>query len=223
MINEKQTEKSMLKAVHNYFSSGYIYGLKNSFIFNHNWESDYFCVNRDGYSFEVEVKISRADFKNDVKKEKHGLFKDNPKKKLIPNRFYYALPPDLIDEKDIPDYAGLIIVNGSHATIVKRAPFIHKVKYDFRKILCDKFYYQWLNQKRKLNHIEYELETANRTIATLNIWQFTAEKKKWRIMKIDYPNKLVTGKADEQWDKKTRKYTGGEEIKEFNFKDVKFQ
>lgn len=151
------------------------------------------------------------------------MFKENPKKKLIPNRFYYALPPDLIDEKDIPDYAGLIIVNGSHATIVKRAPFIHKVKYDFRKILCDKFYYLWLNQKRKLNHIEYELESANSKISTLSIRQFTAEKKKWRIKTIDYPNKLVTGEADAQWDKKLMKHIDEKETKQFNFKDVKFQ
>lgn len=223
MKNKKQTEKSMLKAVHNYFSNSYKYCIKNSFIFNNNWESDYFCVNREGYSFEVEVKITKTDFKNDLKKIKHGLFIDNPKKKLVPNKFYYALPPDLIDEKDIPKYAGLIIVNGSHATIKKHAPFIHKNKYDFRKILCDKFYYQWLTQKRKLNHIEYELESINHMIATLNVYSFKTEKRVWKIKTIDYPNKRVSGELCPKLNRKTRLFEGGGLIKEFEFKDVIFQ
>lgn len=223
MKNEKQTEKSMLKAIHNYFSSTYKYCIKNSFIFNHNWESDYFCINREGYSFEVEVKISKSDFKNDIKKEKHGLFVDNPKKKLVPNKFYYALPDGLIDEEEIPKYAGLIIVKGSHATIKKRAPFIHKNKYDFTRILCDKFYYQWLTQKRKLNFIQYENECLNKKIENLNIFSFKAEKRTWKIKTIDFPNKKVVGESNIEWNKKTKQFEEEKLIKEFDFKDVSFQ
>lgn len=219
----KHTEATILKAVHNYFSSTYKYCIKNSFIFRYDWESDYFCINREGYAFEIEAKISRADFKNDVKKEKHSLFKENNKKRLTPNKFYYAVPRDLIKEDEIPKYAGLIYIDGSHATIIKRAPFIHKVKTDFRKILCDKFYYQWLNDKKKLHFQEYELETANNKVSKFFINRFVADKKIWLIKSIDYPNRKVTGESETKWDKTTRSYDKGQEIKEFKFNDVKFQ
>jgi len=164
----KHTEATILKAIHNYFSSGYKYSIKNSFIFRFDWESDYFCVNREGYTFEIEAKISEVDFKNDFKKEKHKLFIQNINKRLRPNKFYYAVPRDLIKEEEIPDYAGLIYVDDSHATIIKRAPFIHKEKYDYRKILCDKFYYQWLNNRREKNILEDKLESTNNRIK--NFW-----------------------------------------------------
>jgi hypothetical protein len=217
------TEATVLKAVHNYFSSGYKYCIKNSFIFRYDWESDYFCINKEGYAFEVEAKISRADFKNDVKKEKHLLFVENLNKRLTPNKFYYAVPRDLIKIEEIPKYAGLIYVDATHATIIKRAPFIHKIKTDFRKILCDKFYYQWLNDKKKLHFQEYELESAKNKVTNFFIHRFMADKKIWSIKSIDYPNKKVIGESESRWDKKTRSYEEGEEIKEFYFKDVKFQ
>jgi hypothetical protein len=218
----KHTEATVLKAVHNYFSSGYKYCIKNSFIFRYDWESDYFCVNREGYSFEVEAKISKADFKNDVKKEKHKLFDDNPAKRLLPNKFYYAVPRDLIKEEEIPKYAGLIYIDNTHATIVKRAPFIHKIKTDYRKILCDKFYYQWLSDKKKVHYMEYELEGAKNRLNNFFLFRFNADKKTWKIKTIDYPNKKVTGESETKWDKKTRSYENNVEIKEFDFNDVKF-
>lgn len=219
----KHTEKTILKAVQNYFSSGYNYGIKNSFIFRHDWECDFFCVSREGYSFEIEAKISKADFKNDAKKEKHKLFIDDTTKRLRPNRFYYAVPKGLIKEEDIPKYAGLIYVDGTHAYIEKRAPFIHKTKTDFRKILCDKFYYQWLNDKRKLHHLEYELEITNNKIKNLWINGFIADKRNWTIKSIDYPNKKVTGESIPHWDLKKQDYVSKFEIKEFDFKDVNFK
>lgn len=213
----------MLKAVHNYFATDYKYCLKNSFIFRYDWESDYFCVNKQDYSFEVEVKISKADFKNDFKKDKHKLFAEKDTKRLIPNRFYYAVPKGLINESDVPEYAGLITVEGSHATIVKRAPFIHKKKHDYRKVLCDKFYYKWLQQKKNLQIIEHDLEVANNKIANLWIDCFIADKLNYNIMNIDYKNKRVTGEQIPYWDMKTKVYVNTREVKVFDIKDVKFK
>jgi hypothetical protein len=220
---EKHTERSMLKAVHNYFGD-YKYCLKNSFVFRYDWESDYFCVNRDGYSFEVEVKISKADFKNDFKKEKHKLFLDKETSRLTPNRFYYAVPKGLITEADLPPYAGLIIVDGSHAFLQKRAPFIHKKKHDFRKILCDKFYYNWLIQKKKVGMIEHDLEVANNKISNLWINSFVVDNIKWDILRLDLKNGTVVGKQIPFYDKKDGyKLIKSEEEKEFKIKDVKFK
>ena len=213
----------MLKAVHNYFATDYKYCLKNSFVFRYDWESDYFCVNNEGYSFEIEVKISKADFKNDFKKDKHQLFLAKDTKRLVPNRFYYAVPKNLIKESDIPPYAGLIYVEGSHAQIVKRAPFINKKKYDFRKVLCDKFYYKWLQQEKKLNIAKYDLDVANNKIEKFWINGFTADKLNYNILKIDYENKKVTGEQVPYWNKKTNEYIKTREVKEFDIKDVKFK
>lgn len=220
----KHTEQSILKGIHNYFSSTYKYCIKNSFIFRHDWESDYFCLSKEGYALEIEAKISKADFKNDIKKEKHKLFDENLNKRLLPNKFYYAVPTDLIKKEDVPKYAGLIYVDDySHATIVKTAPFIHKQKFDFRKILCDKFYFQWLNDKRKVHHMEYEIQSLTNRISNFWITKFIVDKRIWSIQKIDIKTRKVTGELQPQWNTKTRDYDKEGTIKEFDFKDVKFQ
>ena len=164
---KKHTEATIIKELRRYFQNGYSYRIDNAFIFSYDWESDFFCTNREGYSFEFEVKISRADFKADLKKNKHQLFtkgtftqthNGNSKeieKKFIPNRFYYAVPEGLITKEEVPEYAGLITV-GSHISIIKRAPFIHRRKLEFRKTLCDKFYHRWIEERRRNNLMAYD-------------------------------------------------------------------
>lgn len=60
------------KCLRNKFHS-HKYQLSNSFVYNE--ESDFFSITSTGYSQEVEVKISRSDFKADFKKYKHNSFK----------------------------------------------------------------------------------------------------------------------------------------------------
>ena len=48
---------------------------RNKYIFKSDWESDFFCVSDSDYCIEVEVKVSKGDFKADFKKEKHTFFK----------------------------------------------------------------------------------------------------------------------------------------------------
>lgn len=123
--------------------------INNLYVFN--WESDILFLTNSGYWYEIEVKISKSDFKADFKhkKSKHELVllsKENTNK---PNYFYYAVPKDLIPLEDIPEYAGLIYVdeNGSHE-IIKKAPILHKVKNDPNKMnLLDKFYNNFMNAK----------------------------------------------------------------------------
>lgn len=59
----------------------------------------------------------------------------------IPNKFYFAVPEGL--KVSVPDYAGLITVSEHGYTIVKPAPFLHKRKVDYWKVLLDKFYYKF--------------------------------------------------------------------------------
>jgi len=175
MSETNHTEGSITKSVRNYFNNGYNYRVNNAFIFAPDWESDFFCMSRSGYAIEVEVKISRSDFLADMKKKKHeifkhgyyterhssrvtGLFQETERrieKKFIPNQFYYAVPDGLISVNEVPEYAGLITTKYG-ITIVKRAPYIHKRKLEVRKVLCDKFYYRWQDEKRRNNLMDYD-------------------------------------------------------------------
>ncbi len=157
----KHTEESIIKILRAHFNQGYKYRLGNAFIYASDWECDFFCINQEGYAFEFEIKISKADFQNDFQKYKHMLFKKPDKYGLLlPNKFFYVVPEGLISADDIPKYAGLIYIVGGHLKIVKRAPFIHKVKRDYRKVLCDKFYERYIQQRRDYAADKYMLQNA---------------------------------------------------------------
>ena len=48
------------------------YIIFNAYLFD--WESDYFSVSESGYVYEVEIKLTKSDFKKDFNKEgKHLL------------------------------------------------------------------------------------------------------------------------------------------------------
>ena len=46
------------------------YKLFNSYVFKDNWESDFVSMSENGYTYEVEIKISRGDYQADFKKYK---------------------------------------------------------------------------------------------------------------------------------------------------------
>ena len=179
------TTKEVHEAVRTFFWN-YDYKLLNCYIFN--WESDFFAISKSDYSVEVEVKVSRADFKKDFthKTDKHNMFKRHKeiafcKKgyesrekyflfngefihpmstsvywyepcKLLPNKFYYACDKGLILPNEVPSYAGLLYTDGiSSCDVVKPAPFLHKNKRDFSKILLSKYYYKHGEIKMMLN------------------------------------------------------------------------
>ena len=184
-MNER-TMQDQLK----YLFSTHDYKLCNTFIFP--WESDFFAISNSGYSVEVEVKVSKADFRRDFthKEGKHDLFckrkslafisnkyetfgygmKDcdgkwfQPKYTRItwsipadnlPNKFFYACPQDLIKADEVPDYAGLIYSNNDYCTIVKKAPFVHKVKRKFTETLLSKYYHRSNELFFKLRDFKY--------------------------------------------------------------------
>ena len=132
----------------------------------YKWESDTLLVTKSGYAYEIEIKISRADFKNDFKhKEKKHLFLEGKGMKdglgreyddrWRPNYFYYAVPEGLISPDEVPDYAGLIYIHPlsswPHFRVdnVKVASQLHKTKFDAERLgLMDKFYYNYRNWKQ---------------------------------------------------------------------------
>ena len=160
--DNKYTEETIQKALrHGFLNPNSVkYFTENLNIYN--WESDTIKYTKSGYVYEFEIKISKADFKNDFKnkKKKHSLLEDkNNENKDRPNYFYYVVPMDLIDENDVPEYAGLIYLNfttiGNNVPYnqfieIKPAPLLHKNKFDFKESnLMDKFYYNYIHWKHK--------------------------------------------------------------------------
>lgn len=135
------------------------YFLNNLYVFSNTWESDYLSLTKSGYLYEGEVKISKSDFKADFKKEKKHLLletKYNGKSltdnDLCPHYFFYAVPEGLIDESEVPPYAGLVYATTYYPYVkwIKKPPLLHKEKYsDLTLNLQEKFYYNMVNWKRK--------------------------------------------------------------------------
>lgn len=131
--NFKFTEEYIQKKLDGFFSeSTKKYVLENLYVFS--WESDKLIETRSGLIYEFEIKVSKADFKNDFKKkDKHiilegkethistfdklePIYKEMYEKNYLvshfkkPNYFYYAVPEGLITVEEVPEYAGLIYV-----------------------------------------------------------------------------------------------------------------
>lgn len=90
-----------------------------------NGEADCLSLNKNGFAHEFEVKVSRSDFKADLKKSKWVYF-ENRVERAIPNYFSYACPTGLIQISEIPAYAGLIYLEGGEIEIQKSPKLLHK-------------------------------------------------------------------------------------------------
>lgn len=111
-------------------------------------EADAIAISKAGIITEFEIKMSRADFFADFRKPKHEVFKSGMKVlegnlhgliNKYPNKFYFAVPKNLVSIDEVPEYAGLIYLNKyslqTHPgqtfidfQFVRKAPYIHKMK-----------------------------------------------------------------------------------------------
>lgn len=151
-MNINWTEEKIQEVLNNHYLSNSTkqYQINGLYIFN--WESDYLCLTKSGLIHEVEIKISREDFKNDFKnkKEKHLLLEKLDTQENKPNFFYYCVPENLISVEEIPEYAGLIyVINEYRIDVIKPAPKINKNKVNFNSLnLTDKFYYNMVKWRK---------------------------------------------------------------------------
>lgn len=163
MVNKTElTEEKIQRILSNRFLtySSKKYEMENLFVFD--WESDYLCITNSNVIYECEIKISRADFKNDFKhKKKKHLLMENANTTdytKLPDYFYYAVPDGLISVDEVPDYAGLIYIKHGASNsndilsywcqIVKNPTHLHHEKMDISKLnLEKKFYYAYRNWK----------------------------------------------------------------------------
>jgi hypothetical protein len=166
-MNETDIKRKLWLAFNNFE-----YRLFNVYVFQ--FESDFLAVSKSGYVWEIEIKISKSDFKNDfIKatpggKNKHERL-DSDSITFKPNRFCFAVPDGLVSKKDVPDYAGLIYVpKNTDAKIIKHPKFLHKEKlldnkYFLRQML-NKFYYRNIDLRKILDLREYDLKYKQRRL-----------------------------------------------------------
>lgn len=151
LLTKEQVTEQLLQQHLRSWKSNPKYIVENLYVFG--WESDMLIKTRCGYWYEVECKISLADFKNDFthKRQKHELLKNGDEKRRRPNFFYYCVPWYLSAKVYplLPDYAGLVVLTeDGRLKEVKRTPMLHNNKYTNEELkLCDKFYYAYRNWK----------------------------------------------------------------------------
>jgi hypothetical protein len=118
----KYTEKWVQARLWDYYYNTHKYLFHNICFFGSN-EIDALHFLDNGHCWEFEIKVRKFDFFDDFEKEdKHKKLKAGVD---CANRFYYVTPFDLIDVKDVPQYAGLIEVSEDRLRIKKRAPLLH--------------------------------------------------------------------------------------------------
>ena len=118
----------------------------------HNWnECDALLLMKSGYCHEVEMKLTKSDFKADFKKTNWWLTEEDPafarprhitglkheqclaSGQCFPNRFSFLVPEGLVELDDIPAYAGLMYFTRNHGSygqikIIRDAKVLHKKK-----------------------------------------------------------------------------------------------
>ncbi len=202
------TAKQIESRLYSFFPIGqYMYHFANVYLYS--WESDFFCLSKSGYAYEIEIKVSLADFRADFKKiGKHRLLSSKMDKVVLyrknslpsnplfqeaiskndislwplyvvppcspikfkdrlsstPNRFAYAVPAGLLDRKLVPDYAGLIEMDGHRTKWVKNPPLLHRNKQDLTKRLLEKYFYNYMNLKQKYEIMKNELDIVKSKI-----------------------------------------------------------
>lgn len=114
------------------------------------FECDVFCLSRAGYWTEFEIKVSRGDFRADADKapEIHEITEgqwvtrkgESKHQRLAradttgPSRFFFVTPAGMIEQAEVPDWAGLIHAHQQSSIsritceIIKPAPRLHQSK-----------------------------------------------------------------------------------------------
>lgn len=149
------TERNILESLRYGYMSNPVYAVANLFVFD--WESDFLLKTKAGYWYEVEVKISRSDFKADRKKkpEKYRAL-EYGSSRLRPSYFSYCVPEHLLDKVAdlIPDYAGICTVSSYGNIKQVRMPHqLHGQKIPDESLnLLEKFYYNYSSLRWRHDH-----------------------------------------------------------------------
>jgi len=91
-----------------YTEIGLIWGVADVFTINKSWRVPLPSI--------YEIKVSRGDYFQDVKKEKYKKYLD------YCSRFYFACPKGMIKRKEVPKEAGLVVLGKNGWYVVKGSP-----------------------------------------------------------------------------------------------------
>lgn len=101
-------------------------------------EMDMFMLRRSGYAEEFEIKCSTSDLRADSNKVRKfstlmRAFKGNINYTFImPNKFSYVLGPAVkYEHVELPDFAGIFVVNQFGLTCIKNPKLIYRTKYNW--------------------------------------------------------------------------------------------
>lgn len=130
-------------------------------------------MTRSNITYEFEVKISKADFKNEFKHktEKHSLLENKNPDLIKPNYYYFVVPKGLITASEVPEYAGLIYAKDTfpYYETIKPAPKLTDKKQNEEQLnLLEKFYYNYRDWKHKTIVEKKNIEELNRMIDNYN-------------------------------------------------------
>lgn len=110
------------------------------------WEADLLLLHPSGWVWEVEIKVSVADFRREfrTKATKHEVLRAGQKtfeskgyysrphtiKNKHVQKFFFAVPKDVFDKlrpEDVPEYAGVIVIDPDRVDSWKRpVPYIER-------------------------------------------------------------------------------------------------
>lgn len=131
----KHSEKSVQKMLWAYMNKKYEMMIPNCFTQFDN-EADVLAFRKSGFVDEFEIKLSKADFKNDAKKivflSESKTF--GPKYESLcdgnmSNYFWYVFPNDIkIELEDVPSWAGVIHITQHGLRQVRGPKRLHGVK-----------------------------------------------------------------------------------------------
>lgn len=144
--------------------------IPNCFTTNmHDNEADLFAIRPSGLCDEIEIKVSKADFRVDEKKTVKILDESTPNLRWnryndvskrtalqdghMSNYFWYAFPKGMIDHADVPQWAGIIEVDGLlNAREVRMPKRLHAKKMSIEAQLkqIKKLGYRFWNLVRKV-------------------------------------------------------------------------
>jgi len=124
-------------------------------------EADFLLVTWAGLAYEYEIKISRQDFKNDLRKDRHAayamMYQDKePISSLVPNYFTYVIAAGVnVTADDIPAHAGAYFVGPENYnfdgpynpfTVIKPQTRMHPEKLDWTLFMAKSLSYRYCTQ-----------------------------------------------------------------------------
>ena len=78
-----------------------------------NYEADMVILRPSGWAIEIEIKVTRADIKADLKKHKHNFTNEQSKFR----QFYFAVPKIIADDPRIPERAGILAIHEANGAV----------------------------------------------------------------------------------------------------------